>query len=92
MGFLVVEVGGGIARGVDSRRAVERVNFEAGIVGQNQFSGNGEAIFFGFLASVRLEVRPSSTTVGREEKSGMPGDCDAELSRGSGEIPQFAGV
>ena len=57
VGVVVGLVGfvGGIAGGVDSGGAGEGVDFEAGVVGQDDFSGDGTAVLFGFLAGVGFE-------------------------------------
>ena len=49
------QVGGSVTRGVHAGSAVEGVDFESAVVGENECVGNPQGVFSGFQASIGFE-------------------------------------
>ena len=72
VGVIVHQVGltGSVTCGMYSGSPAQCIHFQPGIVRQDNFPGDMAAIALRLLARVGLEVKPSSTTAGMEEKFG----------------------
>jgi len=92
VGFGGVRFVSGVARGMDAGRALQSVDFEAGIVGDDELARNGTTVGLSFLAGILLE---GGAVFDNQGQGGEIRDrCNADAVRlgGSGKITQLAWI
>jgi hypothetical protein len=75
-----------------SGSAAQSIDFEARVVGYDQFSGDGQAVGFCFLARVRLEGCAVFYDGRQRRKVWDVGHGHVVAGGGSGEIAEFTGI
>jgi len=83
---------GGVARGVNAGSASERVDFESGIVGKNNFTWKIVAVILGFLAGVGFESEAVFDYGGKGREVGKASNVDSASPRGTGKVAKLTWI
>ncbi len=76
VGLLILQGGSRVASGVHAGSAVQRVDLQAGVVGDNDFSRNVSAVGLGLLSSIGLESKTILNNGGQGSEVRNAGDFD----------------
>jgi len=87
-----VRLVGGIACGVHTGGAIERVNFKAGLVGEHNLSGRVDAVLLGFFPGIGFKRLTVLDRSGQGRKVWKRCDFDSVMAGSSGEVPDLTGV
>ena len=87
-----VRLVGRITGGVHAGSAAQAIDFQAGVVSENDFSRGICAVVFGFLASIGFEGETVLDSCGNGLEIGERFDRDSQRSSGSGKVTELAWV